>query len=71
MYDQNSLSNSLNPINDAGHLLNWNDYGYALIPLTSDHNTSANKHKSRSLKKPKDKNSVKWPKTVKSFFKKG
>jgi len=36
IYDQNSHPNYLSPVLDAGKLLNWNDYGYALIPLISD-----------------------------------
>ena len=36
MYGQNAHTNSLNPVSNNAHIVNWNDYGYALAPLMSD-----------------------------------
>lgn len=36
MYGQNAQINSLSPVSNNAHIVNWNDYGYALGPLMSD-----------------------------------
>ena len=36
LYAQNSQVNSLSPVSNNAHIVNWNDYGYALVPLVSD-----------------------------------
>ena len=36
MYGQNAQLNSLSPVSNNAHIVNWNDYGYALGPLMSD-----------------------------------
>lgn len=45
LYGQNAQINALSPISNNAHIVNWNDYGFALGPLMSDQGPQV-KHRS-------------------------
>jgi len=42
IYDQNSMDNNLSPLPSSSQLLNWNDYGYALVSMSASNQPTSN-----------------------------